>query len=203
MKADAMQAASIEAAELSAQAASFSAIAACLTIITAFIIIYIQYHSLLESIRPEVVLGNLIRPNQHTISIDLVENIGKGAALDVSLNCHHSPGININSPKHIAVLANGYAEDKLGVNFSFNWDDIVSKVNADNYKFTKFEIHISYADCRDNKYLTKYYFDVSQNLYLTNPEDVTDGVRLLNRDVSRENAYYIKAKKKFSDWFCS
>ena len=77
---------------LTSAPAIWSAIAATFSAIAAILILKIQRQNLLESVRPELVIGGWVRherrsenPDYEKISFETIKNVGRGPALHVTL----------------------------------------------------------------------------------------------------------------------
>lgn len=142
--------------------AFWSAIAASCSALASLLIVWVQRQNLLESVRPELVLTRWDRQPRgegraahEVISFHQIQNVGRGVALNVHLQCAHTaldnPTATLSTLRAPIIAAAQVV--------SVNGDIVVWWKNVPErrgYKYLAITVTISYWDTRNMRYDTDY-----------------------------------------------
>lgn len=142
--------------------AFWSAIAATCSAIAAITMVIIQRRNLLESVRPELILGGWTRREEgdgetwhEVIGFDSIRNVGRGAALEVTIFSELStPVTSVGPPIYLPILPAG---DTLRVEgHVLLWWQNVADVIDEQTKMLVIPVAVSSWDTRDMRHETVY-----------------------------------------------
>lgn len=176
-------------------AAFWAALAASFSAIASVSIFFVQRQNLIQSIRPEIDLLDVSRPEEsNELVFKKIKNIGRGTAQSILINSLALRGTAHLSTIHVPILAAG-DEAQVDANLRFYWNNV--EQTSDN-KTIPVAIKISYLDTSGNRYETRYNLLAFQSVEKTIIawSVAAPGVLLDDRTTIRKSMRFLK----FSAW---
>lgn len=189
-------------------AAIWSAVAASSAALASLLIMRIQRRSLLESVRPELVLTGWARAQRgegtadhEVIAFETIENVGRGAALHIgiglgSLNMAGDRPTAILSSTRIPILAASKSFDVRG-EIHLWWQNVAA--NNTGHKCLPIKIRISCLDSRGMHHQTVYSLlavELRQGIGVM--DEMASGVGLLTRTTITKSVWSLKLQRKLA-----
>jgi hypothetical protein len=187
-------------------AALWSAVAATFAALSSLLIMLIQRRSLLESVRPELVLTGWNRAERgegngalDIITFETIRNVGRGAALHIELASMHmlngQPTV-VLANKRIPILAPEESSDVKGEVLMW-WQNVSS--DKDGHKALDITIRISCWDSRGRKHRTEYSFlTVERKSGVGVMDEIAPGVGLLRRTTTTRTVWSLKLRRQLA-----
>jgi hypothetical protein len=182
-------------AGISALVATISATAAILAVFISFQIMQIHERSLLESIRPELMLTDWSRKtdgNSDVIYVRMIRNVGRGCAAPVIPQSSSWVGTSATQPpaiqpatsifwRDVELLAPNESKEINGT-IKMYWKYVKATTNG-NQKMVLITIDLFYWDSTRTRYQVKYDLEIVEPPYLIRVlnDEVAPGVRVISR----------------------
>ena len=153
------------------ETAIWSAIAASFSALASFLIMFIHWQNLEESVRPELFLLGWSREPEQNKEYEVlsckIKNVGRGAALDVFIHKQDSTGLNplivVFPVQRLSVVATNETID-LNPKIIILWPNVVDKIAPDD-RFITIKILINCWDSRGTKHEFEQKLHVFQHKY--------------------------------------
>ena len=144
---------------------------------TAILVWMVQRSNLLESVRPELFLDGWSRSTDAGADTDIVtfrsiQNVGRGAAFNVILNCLHPSDrpTAVMSTKVVSIVPLG-APKEVDCKIQLYWRWVKGSLGL-----ISIPIEISYSDSRGRRFVTMHRLAASQTIPMFGAEEVAPGV---------------------------
>lgn len=194
-------------------AAIWSAVAATFSAIAAIIIMIIQRRSMLDSVRPELILTGWDRKKRpqgdrryDIIIFNKIRNVGKGPALHITINSSKfidGKLVAALSTQTISILP-ANEEYEIDGEITLHWDHVPTYDKGHKYLQIDTEIH-SWCS-RNYRHETIYKLFVVDEIQQTSlvggdEDDIAPGVMLSSRKTKSKSVWKIKLNRNLSRLF--
>lgn len=170
----------------------WSAVAALFTAVTAWLLLRIERRNHLEAARPELVLSGWTRrplngssASRDTLSFATIRNVGRGAALDIFINCFETRDnlpLYTMSTCGLPILATGESE-QVAAEITVWWQNVPL---AEGMRTVPVTLNVSCSDRRGRRYETTYsLMVVPPDSTIQIVDELVPGV-MLTRRVTRD-----------------